>query len=282
MRKKVQEVVIVRGLPSSGKTTYAMKLIESAPNRWTRVSRADLNKSLRFSSTSEIKILNKLRNKLIEDLVSSGKDVIIDDVNLQQAQLNELKRLIVASTKVPIIIHEVPFNTSISECISRSPEKKDNIMKLSENFNRELKEVSMLYEPSVNNKAVIVDIDGTILEQIDNVFAFDDDFVAKPKHTICNLVSSLYKTGHKILFLTARNEAGRDLAHSHIKQCIPSIGDDYELYMRDDSDDRPSGDLKSDIYCTNIRPHYDVVLFIDDLEENIVAFRELGILSLHC
>ena len=282
MGKRTQEVVIVRGLPASGKTTYAMKLMESSPGRWTRISRADMNKSLRFSSVSEIKVLNKLRNKLIESLVSLGKDVIIDDVNLQQTQLNELKRLIVSSAKVPVIIHEVPFNTPVSECISRSPEKKNNIMKLSEGLNRELKETSMLYEPSVNNKAVIVDIDGTILEQTDDVFAFDDDFVVTPKQTMCDLVSSLYESGHKILFLTARNEAGRDLAHSHIKHCIPSIGDDYELHMRDDSDDRSSSDLKSDIFCNNIRPRYNVVMFIDDLEENITAFRQLGILSLHC
>lgn len=92
------ELVINRGIPGSGKSTYARKWVfEGTPlNRRARVNRDDIRKQLYgvdFGVPVEETAVTAVENAMIRSLLERGISVIVDDCNINQ-------RYITAFTKI--------------------------------------------------------------------------------------------------------------------------------------------------------------------------------------
>lgn len=108
------DLYIMMGVPGSGKTTFAKKLVEDKPNT-VRVSRDDIRFSLLkkgdeyFAKEKEV---FKTFTEIIDKYLMEGKNVIADATHLnrrsRQKLLNGLKvkpeRVLVIYKKVPIAI----------------------------------------------------------------------------------------------------------------------------------------------------------------------------------
>ncbi len=78
-----QTLYMLRGLPASGKSTWARELI-SKKERIKRVNRDDIRRMLgsdEWNKKSEL-IVNKIRKNMIITLLDSGFSVIDDNTNL--------------------------------------------------------------------------------------------------------------------------------------------------------------------------------------------------------
>jgi hypothetical protein len=144
----------------------------------------------------------------------------------------------------------------------------------------------------MKHKAIIVDIDGTIsdgswrilgkdLSTIDwnqeNLKSLHD----QPFDWCVKLVNLFYKDGYKIIFLTARTGTVECYQVTH--QWLSSHLDiPYELFMREEHDQRDDDIIKQDIYYKHIEPSFDILFAIDDKPEVIDMWRNLGITALHC
>lgn len=91
-KKIMTELIILRWLPASWKTTYANKLIELSDWKMKRINRDILRQMFDFN------IYNKKNEEIIRNseieiskyLLDQWYTVIIDDTNLKQERVNEL------------------------------------------------------------------------------------------------------------------------------------------------------------------------------------------------
>jgi predicted kinase len=92
------ELVINRGIPGSGKSTYAQKwvLLGSPRNRRARVNRDDIRKQLYgvyFGVPIEETVVTAVEDAMIRSLLENGVSVIIDDCNITQRYITRFTKM---------------------------------------------------------------------------------------------------------------------------------------------------------------------------------------------
>lgn len=111
------KLIICKGLPASGKTTWATEYVRAHP-RAVRVNRDDLRMQLfggEFKRSREPFIISA-QNALIEAALKDGRSVVVDDTNLHPS--NDVRlRAIAKRFRAEVEIQE--FDASIAECIRR-------------------------------------------------------------------------------------------------------------------------------------------------------------------
>lgn len=111
----MSRLVITRGLPGSGKTTYAKRWVSENATRRSRLNRDDLREMLHGGPQGYARELENAvtvaHQAGVRALLMSGKDVICDDMNLSSRQVRDWQKLaseagaefeIVDLTNVPV------------------------------------------------------------------------------------------------------------------------------------------------------------------------------------
>lgn len=116
---KDAEVIILRGVPGCGKTTWADEFI-AARYWYKRISRDVLRQMFhfgRYDSQSE-KFIRDMRKTLIRECVREGWSVVVDDTNCKERDVYDIQN----AASVPgrrTEVRIVTFDTSLEECIRR-------------------------------------------------------------------------------------------------------------------------------------------------------------------
>ncbi len=117
-------LVVMVGLPGSGKSTHARELVRAGDGRTKRVNRDLLRKMLdlgRFTSENE-KYVFSLEKQITMDLLMKGHDVVVDDTNLDpdlQETWREIARATGAGFRI-IDFTDVPLKV----CMRRNRKRK--------------------------------------------------------------------------------------------------------------------------------------------------------------
>jgi len=120
----IKIVYLLKGLPASGKSTWAKRLVKEYPGRHKRVSKDSLRSMLdsnHWSKHNEKFILN-LRDHIIMAGLKDGKNVIVDDTNLEPRHEERIRKLLAGRTDVKIQIKDftdVPVETCIKRDLVR-------------------------------------------------------------------------------------------------------------------------------------------------------------------
>jgi predicted kinase len=120
------KLFILRGLPGSGKTTYAKALVESG---WARVNKDDL-RDMAFNGEINPRIAmieNQMTVDAVTRLLSYGLNVVVDNMNLDpinvEVLINHVKLLnavyIAKDGEDYFEIELKDFNHPLEECIYR-------------------------------------------------------------------------------------------------------------------------------------------------------------------
>jgi hypothetical protein len=127
-------------------------------------------------------------------------------------------------------------------------------------------------------KAVIVDIDGTVANRTNrDPYDYSKVLDDAPKPDVIEVVNSLWKSGHKIIFVTARDDSCYEDTFEWLRShCPPFI----KLYMRKTGDTRNDGVIKREIYDELIKPNFDVVCVLDDRQRVVDMWRSIGLTCL--
>ena len=123
----MQELILLQGLPASGKTSWAKAFMKDN-NDYIRVNKDDIREYFRlnkYSKESDIVVIETER-VLAVNALSLGKSVIVDDTNFNQKYCQYWKDL--AST-ASIQYTEKVFDTPVEECIKRDSEREKSIGK---------------------------------------------------------------------------------------------------------------------------------------------------------
>lgn len=299
----MSKLVITRGLPASGKTTWAKDWVAKNVHGRTRVNRDDLRAMIHngeyVKGVTEQTIL-KARDVLIASFLRRGLDVVCDDTNLPSGTVRDLMK-IAASTGAEVEIvdmTDVPLET----CIERDAKRYDGANPRACVGEQVIRDMDARYlhgklplpvpvlapkavqavEPYVakpgTRKAVLVDIDGTVA-LLNGRSPYDETRVHedKPNPRVVELVHLLAYAGHYLIFMSGRSSGCLDATVEWLDERGFT---NYELHMRNVSDTRKDAVVKLELFNEHVRDSFDVRLALDDRDQVVELWRSLGLTCL--
>lgn len=267
------KLLMLKGLPASGKTTYARKL---AQDGWKRVNKDDLRAMLddsKWSGKNE-KMVVGIRDDIIRKALGSGKSVVVDDTNF--APIHK-ERLHVLANELGATFETKFFDASLEECIQRDLKRlnsvgKDVIVRMYKEYLKPKPEVyipNKLMEPTI-----VCDIDGTLAHMVDRG-PYDWNRVGED--TLDLQIASLLgilKGMYQVILLSGRDSVCRP----ETEQWLATNNVSYdELYMRGAGDNRKDSIVKKELLVNYVLPSARIEFILDDRNQVVEMWRQMGL-----
>lgn len=264
---------MLKGLPASGKSTYAKKL---ATDGWVRVNKDDLRAMLhngKWSSNNEKQVL-AIRDQIIGDSLFAGKNVVVDDTNLAPKHHETLKAL---AKKYGATFETKFFDVSVEECIERDLKRANSVGSkvIIDMYNQFLKPPAKVIK--WNSKlptAILCDIDGTLAHGI-GITRKPYEWDKVGTDTLDSVIADLLgNTRHTVILMSGRDgscqaETIKWLSDNHVRY-------DY-LYMREAGDNRKDSIVKEEMYREHIEGKWNIEFVLDDRNQVVQMWRDLGL-----
>jgi predicted kinase len=267
------KLILTKGLPASGKTTWAKEYIQKYPET-ANLCKDDLRLQLGSTNKREKRII-KIRDLLTEHYFEQGYSVIWSDTNLNPVHLRRATEL-AKQHQAELVIQDFT-DVPLVECIRRDLVRSNSVgqQAIEQMYYEYLDKPDP--QPAIDPKlpnCYLVDIDGTLA--INNTrHPFDWDRVGEDALNPA-VVTMIEKLGRdtNIILLSGRSSVCRDLTIKWLKQHNLNYKD---LFMRPADDQRPDDILKSELYYFHIHNRYNVIGVIDDRPKVCRMWRSLGL-----
>lgn len=278
----MKKVYITRGLPASGKSTWAKQLVADNPGMYKRVNKDDLRAMMDHAhhTKSNEKFVEKVRDMIILESLEAGKHVIVDDTNLSDRHLNRIKELVHGKAQVELVDF---LHVDVETCIQRDLQRPNSVGERV--IRRMLSEYHKAHPQKLEQdaslpRAIMCDLDGT-LAIIDHRSPYDaancdQDELNVP---VGNIVKAFRERGYTILFVSGREDKFEEPTRTFLTN---NLGPDFEyhLLMRKSGDVRKDSIIKQEIFEGQIRPHYYIEFILDDRNQVVDMWRGLGLTCL--
>jgi predicted kinase len=285
-------LTITRGLPASGKTTWAKE------QRLVRVNRDDLRLMMHGGRVADDarrgraeKEVTQAHHAAIDALLIGGADVVCDDTNLRSRVVRELAEL-AAKHGATFTVRDFT-DVPVDECVRRDALREgdshvgeDAIRSMHERYLAGralplplpvLDSAGVAYEPPPDApRVVLVDIDGTVA-LIHDRSPYDITRVRfdRPNVAVIAAVRAMHAAGHEIVFCSGRTDDCREDTAAWLDE---HVGVPYTaLFMRVTGDQRRDSVVKQEIFDKEIRSRYHVVGVFDDRQQVVRMWRALGL-----
>jgi predicted kinase len=295
-------ITITRGLPASGKTTWALAHQANVAFRAARVNRDDLRRSMhgpdRVGAGWAERQVSAAQRATVEALLRAGVDVICDDTNLRAHVVRgfaELARRCGAEFAVQDFT-AVPVEVCVERDAARPEADRVGEAVIRGMWQRYLAArplplplphldsppeaspaIGRRYVPDPNRpEAVLVDIDGTVAVLGDRS-PYDMARVGEdtPNHAVITAVRAMHAFGHRIVYCSGRSEDARARTEHWLAE---HVGVPHEaLYMRKSGDTRRDSVVKAEIFEREIQHRYRVTGVFDDRNQVVRMWRALGL-----
>ncbi|MEV4131436.1 AAA family ATPase [Dactylosporangium sp. NPDC049742] len=287
-------LTITRGLPASGKTTWAR-----AQAGLVRVNRDDLRTMMHGGRVADDalrgraeKEVTRAHHAAIDALLLGGADVVCDDTNLRSRVVRELAEL-AAKHGAAFTVRDFT-DVPVDECVRRDALREgpghvgeEAIRSMHQRYlaGRALPlplpvldtDAGVTYEPPPDApRVVLVDIDGTVALIADRS-PYDISRVRTdlPNAPVIAAVRAMHAAGHEIVYCSGRTDDCRDDTAAWLDEHVgvPYAG----LFMRVTGDQRRDSIVKQEIFDKEIRSRYHVVGVFDDRQQVVRMWRALGL-----
>jgi hypothetical protein len=197
------------------------------------------------------------------------KDFLVKLVNFSNVDYELLlQRNQIRTRKIPIDVIKKIHNTC-----------KMNVMEaktLVSNFRKEKKEnMGTLPIRFDLHRAIIVDIDGTLAHKGDrNPFDYKNVDKDTVDEVIMETVNQFYRLNYRVIIVSGREDSCRDLTIQWLNDNMINY---HDLYMRKSKDMRKDAIIKKEIYDEFIKEHYSVLFVLDDRNQVVEMWREIGL-----
>lgn len=115
----MSKLIITRGIPSSGKSTWAKQWVLEDPEHRVRINQDDIRLMLgKYWVPSREKLVQHIQEEALIEALLRGYDIVIDNTNLNEKVLDGFDRLIKTFENYEIEYKDF-FDTPLSVCIER-------------------------------------------------------------------------------------------------------------------------------------------------------------------
>lgn len=284
--KTKQTILFLKGLPGSGKTTYAIDYLKNNPN-FKRVNKDDIRSNLKdykFTKKIEKEVLD-IERKTGINYLRHGFNLIVDDTNFNPIH-EEYWRNIADTGDYNFIIKYI--DTPLKECIKRDKERETTIGErvIKQMYNKYVKSNIttdsrlILEQDKTLPKCIICDIDGTLAlingrEVFDNTKVYTD----KVNIPVANILYDYVKLGVKVIYLSGRMVTSRDVTIQWLRDNNLWF-ENQSIYMRREGDYRKDSIVKKELYEKFVKDKYYIKFVLDDRNQVVDMWREEGLLCL--
>ena len=267
------KLILTKGLPASGKTTWAKEYIQKYPET-ANLCKDDLRLQLGSTNKREKRVI-KVRDLLTEHYFELGYSVIWSDTNLNPVHVRRATEL-AKQHQAELVIQDFT-DVSLAECIRRDLVRPHSVGQQA---------IEQMYydylhtpdpAPEINPQlpnCYIVDVDGTLaINTTRHPFAWDRVNEDALNPAVAKLVERLGQDTSIIVF-SGRSSVCRDLTIAWLNQHQIKYQD---LFMRPADDQRPDEILKSELYYAHVHGKYNAIGIIDDRPKVCRMWRNLGL-----
>ena len=294
---------LTRGLPASGKSTWAKQQVAYSDGLMVRVNMDDIRSMLGFGEGEAVswdKALEAtaldVQDKAILAAVNAGHDVVVDNTHLEEKMPKRIKRLF--DGEVTFRVKDFS-HVSVDECITRDWERaidgqrsvgekviKDKAARmknakwvLTEKYMNDVV-LSPAYVPDRSKPlALLVDIDGTLAKHVarspyDYSRVLTDDL---HQHISDLLFKYSNYDGYHIILMSGRPDI--NYVRKDTEQWLHSFGVPFDALLMRPADmlKENDADVKQYLFDTHVRNNYWVEFMLDDRNRVVRRMRKLGI-----
>ncbi len=302
------ELIVLVGLPASGKSTFAKTFCELHKN-YIRLNRDDIRGMFgvlnSFTKENENLVVES-QLTLIEKAYKKGFSVILDNTNFNP---DVFKKIDVLNIKYDVDVEFKYFDVSVSECLRRNSERERKVpdeiihnmynkwvkgktpQQIIDKVKSKTSAMMEKFEPyyyhnenSTNLKAIdsgtkdaiIVDIDGTIaFANNRNIYDYSKVHLDDPNKEILDIIkcyNDILK--RRIIIVSGRKSDSSEQTKVWLEQHLKG----YEhLYMRNEKDNRCDSVIKEEIYNNYIKDKFNIVAVFDDRNRVVDMWRKNGL-----
>lgn len=119
------KIILVRGIPASGKSTWAKQWAEEDPEHRVRICRDEIRRGLgKYWVVSREPLVREIKGCMIYHALDYEYDIVIDDMNMNPLDVKFVEKIAKCYPGTTIEFKDF-FDVPLSECISRD-EKREN------------------------------------------------------------------------------------------------------------------------------------------------------------
>lgn len=290
MKKNLQILILV-GVPGSGKSTFAKYFIRTEEN-WARLCRDDF-RMMHFTysnmSPREEGLITDMLDASIEALLKKKCNILIDATHCRAEYLEHYTAKFNHLADISFKVFDIDATEAAERCEKRNKETGKFIStSVLHKYLKELDELKKTFDfsvrPKTDNrkitaeqdtslpKAIICDLDGT-LALIDDRNPFDATHADKDNLNVpvANILKAFSKEGYRILLVSGREDRFREPTIQFLNQ--HNIPYNY-LWMRLAKDYRKDAIIKREIFDNEIAGKYYIEFILDDRDQVVEMWRK--------
>jgi predicted kinase len=283
----MKKILILRGLPASGKSTFAKQLLDENLGAWKRLNKDELRAMLDNShhTSANEKFVERVRDMMLVEALKAGKHVVIDDTNLSDRPVERIRQVAQQYTQesgIQVHIEVKEITTSLEECLERDAkrEKKVGQEVIMRMYRTHIlkNERGPHYQEQDDTlpHAIICDLDGTLAILHDR-----SPFECKRCETdllnipVAEIVKTYHEKGVKIILMSGREDNSRSQTMNWLfYNKIPYNA----LYMRATGDMRKDAVVKKELFEAYVKNQFYIQFVLDDRNQVVDLWRlELGL-----
>jgi predicted kinase len=279
-------LLIMSGLPGSGKSTEARVWLDEDPGGRRRLNYDDLRRELKVDHSRGFKAKDEQRMKdeavrRVVEWLEAGLSVVIDNTNLTEGAR---RRWADVALQRGLSVDYWHLDTPIKVCVQRDRQRPTG-ERVGQAVIHRMALLNGFVDFDVHLRYIVCDIDGTIAnlqhrlhhvkdgqhrwdlfhEQVDQDLPYED---------IIKLVQALYASGYKVILVSGRSighGCGLKTEDWLLEHHVP-----YDwLFMRADGDHRPDHQIKEEIL--QHLPIGSIRYVLDDRDQVVAMWRKHGL-----
>lgn len=309
MGKKDKNILLLIGLPGSGKTTWKKEFL-AKNDGWMSIGRDDFRFMIADSPFLDWKgetLVSELMLSAGRKIVQSGYNLIIDNTHCRLSYINDAIEKLGDIANIDYRYFDVPLDTCIERDLKREKKVGEEVIRKMhkdlkatlDSFNwqphKKLERIKPDYYKNFDDSlpyAIISDVDGTLCHMNGKRGPFDWKKVGvdTPDRSMIETLkawafygsasagaSGTFYKNHpnvKILICSGRDASCRNETEAYFKKhSIP-----YDaLFMRPANDYRKDSLIKKEIFENEIDGKYNVIMVYDDRDQVVNLWRSLGL-----
>ena len=275
------KIIIMRGLPASGKTTKAKELMKEYGN-FFRLNKDDLRAMMLGGGKWDYKkekVILKAQTGIVEALLKAKINLIIDDTNLNDRHI-ERWRNIANENRVKFEIVDV--KTDVWTCIKRDELRKNSVGR----------EVILgmalrykLWKPE--NPVLLCDIDGTLadiehrrhfVKEGEKDWKSFNEAIPKDKLRLevwKEVLDAKKRVNCELILVSGRNSDYREETEDWLNFHLKGLEEITAIFMRGSHDHRADTEVKKDFL--DMIGKENIFMVFDDRPSVIRMWRENGV-----